>query len=118
MLIYSVAKAFLGRIGRSGSLLLAGVVVGLSLLAISRYVKPTPKRWIVTTTGTRSLNEIAGELTKRGFVVERVLAEVGCVTGTATEATVSGLRSIPGVADVSLEPAPAGVGPPGAPVTW
>jgi len=75
------------------------------------------KRWIVTTSGDRSLSEIKKKVTESGFAVEDVLDEIGCIIGSASDDVAERLRSIPGVADVSPE-TPVDIGPPDAPVTW
>lgn len=75
------------------------------------------KRWIVTTSGDRSLSDIKKELTESGFAVEQALDEIGCIIGTASDDVVEQLRSVPGVADVSPEE-PVDIGPPDSPVTW
>jgi hypothetical protein len=75
------------------------------------------KRWVVTMTGDRQLNDVEQELTKTGFAVEQVLGEIGSITGTASDDIVERLRSVPGVADVSPDH-PIDIGPPDAPVTW
>ncbi len=75
------------------------------------------KRWVVTTSGDRSLSDIEKKLTESGFAVEQVLDEIGCIIGAASDDVVERLRSVPGVADVSLEPS-VDIGPPDSPVTW
>ncbi len=75
------------------------------------------KRWVVTTSGDRSLGDIKKKLTEAGFAVEQVLDEIGCIIGEASDVVVERLRSIPGVTDVSPEPS-VDIGPPDAPVTW
>jgi len=75
------------------------------------------KSWIVTTSGERSMNDITNDLKEAGFTVGNVLEEVGSITGAAAEETVSKLRSIAGVVDVSPD-APVDIGPPDSPTTW
>lgn len=75
------------------------------------------KRWIVTTSSSRSLGDVKKNLSEKGFVVDQVLDEIGCITGSASDDVARKLRSIPGVADVSAE-TPIDIGPPDAPVTW
>jgi hypothetical protein len=76
------------------------------------------KRWVVTTSGDRSLNEVKKNLKKAGFTIDQVLEEIGCITGAASDDVVRGLRAVPGVATVSAEAPPINIGPPDAPVTW
>ena len=78
---------------------------------------PTSKRWIVTTSGERPLGDIAKAAKQAGFSVGDVLSEIGCITGSGSDAVAKKLRSIPGVADVSPEDV-VDIGPPGAPDTW
>ncbi len=75
------------------------------------------KNWIVTTTADRQIREIAGDLEKAGFTVGAVNDEIQSITGSAEEATVTKLRGIAGVADVSPD-APIDIGPPGSSDTW
>jgi len=71
-----------------------------------------PVRWVVTTTGNRALPQIQREMTTAGFHVDQVLAEIGCLIGSATDDVAAKVRSIAGVADVSPEPPPIDIGPP------
>ena len=75
------------------------------------------KSWIVTTSGERPMDAITNDLKEAGFTVGNVLEEVGSITGAAAEETVSKLRSIAGVVDVSPD-APVDIGPPDSPDTW
>lgn len=78
---------------------------------------PKSKRWVVTTSGDRSLGEIEKNLTEAGFDVDQVLDEIGCVTGTASDDIAESSRAISGITDVSPEE-PIDIGPPDASVTW
>ena len=73
------------------------------------------KKWIVTTSGDRSLSDVKKKLTESGFDVEQVLDEIGIITGAASDAVVKRVRSVPGVADVSPDEK-VDIGPPDAPV--
>ena len=75
------------------------------------------KKWIVTATDKNALADVTNKLTENGFVVDEVLEEVCCITGSANEDTVSRLRNIPGVADVSPDQE-IDIGPPGSTTTW
>ncbi|MFD1874162.1 hypothetical protein [Hymenobacter bucti] len=77
----------------------------------------TSKRWIITTSGEQPLPAIERRLAAAGFVVEQVLTEIGCITGTAPEDAAEQARAIPGVADVSPEGPPITIGPPDALIT-
>jgi predicted transcriptional regulator len=74
-------------------------------------------RWIVTTSGKDSLGDIKKQLTEKGFTVEQVMDEIGCITGTATEEAVKKMKTIPGVTDISPD-TDINIGPPDSPVTW
>ena len=73
------------------------------------------KRWIVTTTGKGSLEDVKKNLTKSGFSVDRVLNEIGVITGTSKDDDVERFRSVDGVADVSPDE-DVDIGPPDAPI--
>lgn len=73
------------------------------------------KRWIVTTTGKGSLEEVKKKLTKSGFTVDKVLDEIGIITGTTKDDDVERFRSVDGVADVSPDE-DVNIGPPDAPI--
>jgi hypothetical protein len=73
------------------------------------------KRWIVTTSGNRSLSDVKKKLAESGFAVDQVLDEIGVITGTASDDDIERLRSVSGVADVSPDEQ-VDIGPPDAPV--
>lgn len=73
------------------------------------------KRWIVTTTGKGSLEDVKKKLTKSGFTVDKVLDEIGIITGTTKDDDVERFRSVDGVADVSPDE-DVNIGPPDAPI--
>lgn len=73
------------------------------------------KRWIVTTTGKGSLEEVKKKLTKSGFTVDKVLDEIGVITGTTKDDDVERFRSVDGVADISSDE-DVNIGPPDAPI--
>jgi hypothetical protein len=73
--------------------------------------------WIVTTTGERSLDEIADDLARVGFAKRHRQSEIGIIAGAASSDVISRQREIPGVADVSPDHE-VDIGPPDAPVTW
>jgi hypothetical protein len=75
------------------------------------------KTWIVTTSPDRPLDEILKDLADAGFVVGQSLAEIGCITGSASPKTAAKLRKVRGVIDVSPDTA-VDVGPPDSPDTW
>ena len=72
---------------------------------------PEHKGWIVTTSSDRSIKDVASDLEKAGFSVGRVLEEVGSITGAAADETITKLRAIPGVVDVSPD-RPIAIEPP------
>lgn len=73
------------------------------------------KRWIVTTTGKGSLKDVKKNLTKSGFKVDKVLDEIGVITGTSKDDDVERFRSVDGVADVSPDE-DVDIGPPDSPI--
>lgn len=73
------------------------------------------KRWIVTTTGKGSLEDVKKKLTKSGFTVDKVLNEIGIITGTTKDDDVERFRSVEGVADISPDE-DVNIGPPDAPI--
>jgi hypothetical protein len=75
------------------------------------------KKWVITTGGNRSVNEIAKDLAAAGLVGGQVLKEIGTITGSASEDSVAKLRKIPGVKDVSPDSS-IDIGPPDSPETW
>ena len=77
----------------------------------------TRKRWTVTTTGDSPLREVAQHLRSAGFLIDQLLTEIGCITGTASDEVAARARQMPGVADVSPE-AGVDIGPPGGTTTW
>jgi hypothetical protein len=78
---------------------------------------PDTKRWIVTTSDDRPINDITADLKQAGFVVGDVLDAIGSITGTADDQAATKMRSIRGVVDVSPD-APIDIGPPGSGETW
>ena len=73
------------------------------------------KKWIVTTSGKRSLSHVKKKLTESGFAVDQVLDEIGVITGTSSDVVVERLRKVAGVADVSPDEQ-IDIGPPDAPI--
>jgi hypothetical protein len=73
------------------------------------------KRWIVTTDGKGSLEDVKKNLTKSGFSVDKVLDEIGIITGTSKDDDVERFRKVDGVADVSPDE-DVDIGPPDAPI--
>ena len=75
------------------------------------------KKWVVTTSGKRSLNEIKKEAIEAGFTVEEMLEAIGCLTGAGSDNVAERLRKIQGVDDVSPEPPQISIGPPDAAIS-
>jgi hypothetical protein len=69
------------------------------------------KSLVVTTSGQRSIHEVARDLRDAGFDVEQVLDSINVVTGKAPASSKGKLRSVNGVVDVS-EDQPVDIGPP------
>ncbi len=73
--------------------------------------------WVVTTSGSLAVSDVARTLTKHGFVVEQMLDAVGVITGRCAASRVDALRELPGVSDISPD-TPVDVGPPDSPDVW
>lgn len=76
------------------------------------------KKWVVTTSSEHSLNEVKKQLVEAGFTVDEVYAEIGSITGSASDVVAKRSRKIPGVTDISPEPPQIEIGPPNASITW
>jgi hypothetical protein len=68
---------------------------------------------VITTSGKRSIHEVARDLKDAGFEVDEVLDSINGVTG---KGDAGKLRSVQDVVDVSGDN-PIDIGPPGAPVS-
>lgn len=77
----------------------------------------TKKTWIVTTGDDRPIDDVAKDLIDAGLKDLQILSEVGSITGSAEEDTVSKLRKVRGVKDVSQDIS-INIGPPGSRDTW
>ena len=73
------------------------------------------KKWIVTTSGKGSLSDVKKKLTESGFTVDKVLHEIGVITGSSSDDDVERLRKVDGVTDVSPDEN-VDIGPPDAPI--
>lgn len=56
--------------------------------------------WIVTIDHEKSIAQVVQQLKARGLAVHSVLAEVGCVSGSASESQLSALLAVDGVLDI------------------
>lgn len=75
-------------------------------------------RWVVITSGDRSINEVKNEIAKKGFDVHRVLESLGYITGEVTnDNVVDKLRATAGVRSVEEQPPEINIGPPGASIS-
>jgi hypothetical protein len=74
------------------------------------------RRWVVTTSGNRPINDVASDIAARGFAIDQTLEPIGIITGSATDSVAEAVRAIPGVADVSPDQ-PVDVGPPDSPIS-
>jgi len=68
---------------------------------------------VITTSGKRSIHEVARDLKDAGFEVEQVLDSINVVTG---KGDAGKLRSVQDVVDVSGDN-PVDIGPPGSSVS-
>ncbi|HET6851961.1 MAG TPA: hypothetical protein VFH46_06530 [Pyrinomonadaceae bacterium] len=71
---------------------------------------------IITTSGNRSIKDVARDLKDAGLDVDEVLEGINVVTGKGAAGSVDKLRSVKDVVDVS-EDTPVDIGPPGAPIS-
>ena len=71
---------------------------------------------VITTSGNRSIKDVARDLKDAGFDVEEVLEAINVVTGKGKAGSEDKLRSVQGVVDVS-EDHPVDIGPPGSPIS-
>jgi hypothetical protein len=71
------------------------------------------KSLVITTSGQRSIHDVARDLKKEGFDVEQVLDSINVVTGKGHAGSEHKLRSVNDVIDVS-EDNPVDIGPPGS----
>jgi hypothetical protein len=69
------------------------------------------KRWVVTTSGDRPINDVASDIAAAGFAIDEVLEAINIITGSATDSVAEAVRAIPGVDDVSPDE-PVDIGPP------
>lgn len=74
-------------------------------------------KWLVTVDLDKSIQEIRGQLESEGFVVDNLLADVGCITGQANQETVNRSRQIAGILDISPD-VPIQLPPPDEQETW
>jgi len=71
---------------------------------------------VITTSGNRSIKDVARDLKDAGFDVEEVLEAINVVTGKGKADSKDKLRSVQDVVDVS-EDHPVDIGPPGSPIS-
>jgi hypothetical protein len=74
--------------------------------------------FVVTTDRRRPIADVAKDLAAAGFEVDQSLDAIGVLTGKSSGKALKKLRGVSGVTDVSPEPPPVDVGPPGSDRTW
>jgi hypothetical protein len=79
--------------------------------------KAAKQSLIVTVSKDRNIKAIARDLKAAGLEVEGVLDAIGIVTGRAGVKSITRLRKVRGVVDVSPD-YKVDIGPPGAPISW
>lgn len=57
------------------------------------------KQWLITVSHDQSIRQVVSCLSERGFVIRDVLEAVGCITGSADDATADQLKTIKGIED-------------------
>lgn len=75
------------------------------------------QHWIVTTTSSRPIKEIAKDLEAAGFTVSQVNEMINSISGSTARGGGEKLRRVAGVVDVSADE-PIEIGPPGSSDTW
>lgn len=60
----------------------------------------TEQLWVVTIDHEKPMAQVVQQLEKNGLSVHSVLAEVSCVTGSASENKLSSLLAVDGVLDI------------------
>lgn len=61
------------------------------------------KLWIITVDHEKPLTQVVRQLETQGLAVHSVLADIGCVTGSAPEEQLSALLAVDGVLDVAAD---------------
>lgn len=69
----------------------------------SYTIMATTKKWVVTLSNEKSVDDMSRELAKTGFTIDQVLDQIGCITGSGSDEVAQTIRKIPGVVDVSPE---------------
>ena len=87
----------------------------------SRSKKPSEAKQesqsvVITVSGDRRIHEVARDLKASGLESAQVLDAIGVVTGSAAPKSISKLKKVRGVQDVS-EDHPVDIGPPGSPIS-
>jgi hypothetical protein len=83
----------------------------------SRKPAAAKGNWVVTMSGDRAIADVAKDLSKAGFAIERTLDQVGVITGKSHAKALTKVRAVRGVADVSPEQR-VDIGPPNSRETW
>ena len=78
---------------------------------------PKGKGWIVTLSGNRPIGDVARDLARAGFKVDRVNEQISSISGTGDSRLKSKLKGIKGVVDVTPD-TPIDIGPPRSSKTW
>lgn len=74
---------------------------------------PTVALWVITISSDQSINEMATRLSAEGLTIKDILEEIGCITGSADDATVERLKHMQGVVGIAPD-IQIDLGPPGA----
>jgi hypothetical protein len=93
-----------GAVDRNLPKLWHGVAAGVLLVA----------DLVITVKSGHDIHAVAAQLAQAGLQVHDKLEAIGSITGSAPQADIARLKSIPGVADVS-ESVPIQLNPPGTP---
>lgn len=63
----------------------------------------TEQEWIVTIDHEKPFAQVVTQLKANGLSVHSVMAEVGCVTGSAKDSQLSALLAVDGVLDIAAD---------------
>ncbi|WP_261377958.1 hypothetical protein [Vreelandella titanicae] len=88
-----------------------------SALTMEICQMPTVALWLITISSDQPINEMATRLSAEGLTIQEVLEEIGCITGSADDATAERLKKIKGVVDIAPD-MQIDMGPPGSEETW
>lgn len=78
---------------------------------------PTIALWIITISSDQPIQDMAARLSDEGLSIKDILEEIGCITGSADDATAERLKHVQGVVDIAPD-MQLDIGPPNVDETW